>query len=94
MADPPAYTPEDAGAGAGAAPTVPPPNYTVPDGTKKLPIDLVLPPSGIVMAESQTFVPILCKPKILPIKSAAFVKQEQRATEDAEAAAAAASDND
>eukprot|EP00035_Acanthoeca_spectabilis_P021345 m.437725 g.437725 ORF g.437725 m.437725 type:complete len:82 (-) comp18146_c0_seq1:1572-1817(-) len=80
MAEPPEYT---AAAASGSAA---PPTYTPPDGMKKLPIDLVLPTSGLVMAETQSTTPVLCKPKILPIKSAAFIKQREQQLQNEEAA--------
>eukprot|EP00038_Savillea_parva_P011685 m.199335 g.199335 ORF g.199335 m.199335 type:complete len:86 (-) comp20722_c0_seq1:129-386(-) len=49
----------------------------------RLPIDLVLPTSGLVMAETQSTTPVLCKPKILPIKSAALLKQREQQEQDA-----------
>eukprot|EP00039_Didymoeca_costata_P029668 m.25813 g.25813 ORF g.25813 m.25813 type:complete len:65 (-) comp7739_c0_seq3:2437-2631(-) len=43
------------------------------EGKKKL--DLVLPNEGIVFNNMETEKPILCKPKILPLKSVALQRQ-------------------
>jgi hypothetical protein len=45
----------------------------------------VLPRTGVVIVEKGPLTEVLCKPKILPIKSAALVKAEAIASE-AEAA--------
>jgi hypothetical protein len=46
-----------------------------------------LPTTGLVMSETQASTPVLCKPKILPIKSAAFLKQRAQQLEIDDAAA-------
>lgn len=55
-------------------------------GLKPVLFQQVLPTSGLVMAETQSTTPVLCKPKILPIKSAAFIKQREQQLQNEEAA--------
>ena len=46
------------------------------DSPEKCPIELceILPKQGIVMSEKSTLSEVLCKPKILPLKSAVLEK--------------------
>eukprot|EP00041_Stephanoeca_diplocostata_P007715 m.111238 g.111238 ORF g.111238 m.111238 type:complete len:97 (-) comp17002_c0_seq3:411-701(-) len=49
-------------------------------GARRLPIDLVLPHHGIAIAQEAKHTPVLCKPKIMPLKSEMLKKldEEQR----------------
>eukprot|EP00051_Salpingoeca_urceolata_P025940 m.472398 g.472398 ORF g.472398 m.472398 type:complete len:83 (-) comp20384_c0_seq1:136-384(-) len=41
--------------------------------------DPVLPTTGLVYPQASDTTPILCKPRIMPLKSASLLKQEQLA---------------
>lgn len=53
-----------------------PPAYSGTKGARHFDIDLMLPKNGIVIAETSKLQPVLCKPKILPLKSAVLEKAE------------------
>eukprot|EP00729_Bicosta_minor_P018700 gene18700-35585_t len=46
---------------------------------KEVAIDLAIPKAGLVYPSASNRLPINCKPKILPLKSASLMKQEQQA---------------
>eukprot|EP00040_Diaphanoeca_grandis_P032957 m.200711 g.200711 ORF g.200711 m.200711 type:complete len:80 (+) comp32772_c1_seq2:311-550(+) len=58
-----------------------PPAYEAPNGARNLPINLILPKNGIVIAEASKRTPVLCKPKILPLKSAVLEKLDAEEAE-------------
>jgi len=59
-------------------------------GQRLLYVAEVLPKSGLLYSEKASFSEVLCKPKILPIKSMAVLAAEKRAKEEMRAASRAA----
>lgn len=48
------------------------------NGGKTVTITEILPKSGLVYSEKGSLSTVLCKPKIMPIKSLAIQKQEEK----------------